>query len=122
MLKRASINSLKRSTCLKGHNRQNVAVNPQCLHTPHQRLHFLHSSEAALFVLPFQKVKEVRNIVTGSVKSAVSITVNNAAQAQDLTTALEEVKAHYEALAQRSKQDALLSVQDSVSAFITYFT
>uniref|UniRef100_A0A8C2JC46 Si:dkey-183i3.5 n=1 Tax=Cyprinus carpio TaxID=7962 RepID=A0A8C2JC46_CYPCA len=60
------------------------------------------------------KVKEVRNIVTGGVKSAVSISVDNAAQAQDLTSALTEVKAHYEVLAQRSKQDALLSVQDSL--------
>ncbi len=60
------------------------------------------------------KVKEVGNIVTGGVKSAVSISVDNAAQAQDLTSALTEVKAHYEVLAQRSKQDALLSVQDSV--------
>ena len=61
-----------------------------------------------------QKVKEVRNIVTGSVKSAFSISVDNTAQAQDLTSALADVKSHYEALAQRSKQDALLSVQDSV--------
>ncbi|XP_041749793.2 thread biopolymer filament subunit alpha-like [Coregonus clupeaformis] len=61
------------------------------------------------------KVKEVRNIVTGSVKSAFSISVDNAAQAQDLTSALTDVKAHYEALAQRSKQDALVSVQDSLS-------
>ncbi|KAK7143559.1 hypothetical protein R3I93_014654 [Phoxinus phoxinus] len=61
------------------------------------------------------KVIEVRNIVTGGVKSAVSISVDNAAQAQDLTSALTGVKAHYEALAQRSKQDALLSVQDSLS-------
>ncbi|KAF4077428.1 hypothetical protein AMELA_G00208000 [Ameiurus melas] len=61
------------------------------------------------------KVKEVRNIVTGSVKSAVSISVDNTAQAQDLTSALADVKAHYESLAQRSKQDALLSVQDSLS-------
>ncbi|KAK2827243.1 hypothetical protein Q7C36_018169 [Tachysurus vachellii] len=61
------------------------------------------------------KVKEVRNIVTGSMKSAVSISVDNAAQAQDLTSALGDVKAHYEALANRSKQDALLSVQDSIS-------
>ncbi len=52
--------------------------------------------------------------MTGGVKSAVSISVDNAAQAQDLTSALTEVKAHYEVLAQRSKQDALLSVQDSV--------
>ncbi|CAB1352385.1 unnamed protein product, partial [Coregonus sp. 'balchen'] len=61
------------------------------------------------------KVKEVRNIVTGSVRSAFSISVDNAAQAQDLTSALSDVKAHYEALAQRSKQDALVSVQDSLS-------
>ncbi|XP_057217199.1 thread biopolymer filament subunit alpha isoform X2 [Triplophysa rosa] len=61
------------------------------------------------------KVREVRNIVTGSVKSAVSISVDNAAQAQDLTAALADVKDHYESLAQRSKQDALLSVQDSLS-------
>lgn len=65
-------------------------------------------------MLSFQKVKEVRNIVTGGVKSAVSISVDNTAQAQDLTSALADVKTHYEALAQRSKQDALLSVQDSV--------
>lgn len=52
--------------------------------------------------------------MTGSVKSAVSISVDNAAQAHDLTTALADVKAHYETLAQRSKQDALVSVQDSV--------
>ncbi|KAJ8342823.1 hypothetical protein SKAU_G00327510 [Synaphobranchus kaupii] len=61
------------------------------------------------------KVKEVRNIVTGSVKSAFSISVDNAAQAHDLTTALSEVKAHYEDLATRSKQDAISSVQDSIS-------
>lgn len=66
------------------------------------------------YFLCFQKVKEVRNIVTGSVKSAFSISVDNTAQAQDLTSALAEVKAHYESLAQNSKQDALLSVQDSV--------
>lgn len=52
--------------------------------------------------------------MTGGVKSAVSISVDNAAQAQDLTAALADVKSHYETLAQRSKQDALLSVQDSV--------
>lgn len=68
-------------------------------------------------------MKEVRNIVTGSVKSAVSISVDNAAQAQDLTSALAEVRAHYETLAQRSKQDALLSAQDSVSLYYTcYYT
>nr|XP_046162520.1 thread biopolymer filament subunit alpha [Oncorhynchus gorbuscha] len=61
------------------------------------------------------KVKEVRNIMTGSVRSAFSISVDNAAQAQDLTSALSDVKSHYEALAQRSKQDALVSVQDSLS-------
>ncbi|XP_051536835.1 thread biopolymer filament subunit alpha-like [Myxocyprinus asiaticus] len=61
------------------------------------------------------KVKEVRTIVTGGMKSAVSISVDNAAQALDLTTELTEVKAHYEILAQRSKKDALLSVQDSLS-------
>ncbi|KPP65790.1 thread biopolymer filament subunit alpha-like, partial [Scleropages formosus] len=67
------------------------------------------------------KVKEVRNIVTGGLKSAVSISVDNAAQAQDLTSALAEVKAHYEALAQRSKQDAFLTVQDSVrESFFSY--
>jgi basic type II keratin len=52
--------------------------------------------------------------MTGSVRSAFSISVDNAAQAQDLTSALSDVKSHYEALAQRSKQDALVSVQDSV--------
>ncbi|MFT7809535.1 thread biopolymer filament subunit alpha-like [Arapaima gigas] len=61
------------------------------------------------------KVKEVQNIVTGGAKSAISISVNNAAQAHDLTSALADVKAHYEALAQRSKQDAYLLVQDSLS-------
>lgn len=62
-------------------------------------------------------MREVRNIVTGGMKSAVSISVDNAAQAQDLTAALADVKDHYESLAQRSKQDALLSVQDSVWNF-----
>ncbi|XP_041089214.1 thread biopolymer filament subunit alpha isoform X2 [Polyodon spathula] len=61
------------------------------------------------------KVKEVRSILSGGVKAAFSISVDNAAQALDLTTALSDVKSHYEALAMRSKHESLSAAQTKIS-------
>ncbi|XP_078474455.1 thread biopolymer filament subunit alpha-like [Lampetra planeri] len=60
------------------------------------------------------RVKEVQAALAGGSSAAVSITVDNYEQALDLSTALNEVRAHYEALAAKSKEDAFTTVESRI--------
>uniref|UniRef100_A0A8C4QPN0 Si:dkey-183i3.5 n=1 Tax=Eptatretus burgeri TaxID=7764 RepID=A0A8C4QPN0_EPTBU len=62
------------------------------------------------------RIREVQTSITGGSTAAVSITVDNSVQAMDLTTAVQEVKAHYEALASKSREEAFAKVQSQIYA------
>lgn len=62
------------------------------------------------------KTREIQALLAGGSTTAVSITVDNSAQALDLTTALQEVKSHYELLAAKSKEEAFAAVQQKITA------
>ncbi|XP_029458339.1 thread biopolymer filament subunit alpha-like [Rhinatrema bivittatum] len=61
------------------------------------------------------KVKEVQTVLTGGTKAAVSISVDNYAQAVDLKTAIADMQLQYEALAAQTKREAFNAVQNKIS-------
>uniref|UniRef100_A0A8C4QP49 Si:dkey-183i3.5 n=1 Tax=Eptatretus burgeri TaxID=7764 RepID=A0A8C4QP49_EPTBU len=61
------------------------------------------------------RVNEVQSSIAGSTSGAV-ITVDNSNQAIDLSTAINDVKLHYEALATRSREEAFHNVQLRINA------
>uniref|UniRef100_UPI00358EE5FC thread biopolymer filament subunit alpha-like isoform X2 n=1 Tax=Myxine glutinosa TaxID=7769 RepID=UPI00358EE5FC len=62
------------------------------------------------------RIREVQTSITGGSTAAVSITVDNSIQAMDLTTAVQEVKAHYEVLASKCREEAFTKVQSQIYA------
>ncbi|OCT93230.1 thread biopolymer filament subunit alpha [Xenopus laevis] len=77
------------------------------------------------------KVREVHTLVTSGTKAAISISFDNYAQAADLTSAISDMKAQYEALVASTKQEAFSvaenkivmasgSTQSSVQALISF--
>uniref|UniRef100_UPI00358F1B24 thread biopolymer filament subunit alpha-like n=1 Tax=Myxine glutinosa TaxID=7769 RepID=UPI00358F1B24 len=82
------------------------------------KVHSIEDQISMLKQIYQARVHEIHTAISGGSTAAVSIEMDNRKQAWDLTTAISEVKSHYEALACKSRHEAFTNVETKITAAV----